>query len=416
MSVDVAIVGAGAAGIAAARALTSKGASVQIIEAMTRIGGRTHTDTTTFGMAWDRGAHWLHSADVNPLTEIADRFGMEYVKRTRSFDGRIHLGKRWAVALEREDFSRWFDKSYATALAMGKRGMDTSASRSLDPNSRWLRMGWDIHEVISAMSPDRISTLDLFRYRDTGQNWPLEQGYGALIARYAEGLPVTLNLPVKHIEIRPDDVRLGTSSGIIEAKACIVTASTNVLASGRIRFTPALPDVLQRAFEHVPTGLANKIALQFSREVFGEADTRYESFMDERDPKRHALSFQLSPFGQNLAVGYIGGEFAKKMEAEGAEAMIDLARVTLVDMFGSDILKHLVKSAVTLWGAEPYIQGAYSSALPGHANDRALFARPLASRLFFAGEAVSMDWFSTVQGAHVSGIAAAEKAMAVLGR
>lgn len=415
MSIDVAIVGAGASGIAAARALEVKGYRVQLIEAMDRIGGRAHTDHTTFGMPWDRGAHWLHSADVNPLTKIADALGFAYVKRTRSFDGRIHLGTRWAVDLERQEFTRWFNKSYETVQALGKRGLDVPASRSLDPNSRWLRLGWDIHEVISAMSPDKISTLDLFRYRDTEQNWPIKQGYGALIEKFATGLPVTLNMPVKHIEVRPNDVRLGTRDGIIEAKACILTASTNVLASGRIRFTPKLPEALTRAFEHVPTGLANKIALKFSREVFGEANTRYESFMDERNPSHHAISFQLSPFGYNLAVGYIGGDFAKKMEAEGEEAMVSLARGALKDMFGGDILKHFEKSAVTMWGAEPFIQGAYSSALPGYANDRALFAKPIAGRLFLAGEAASADWFSTVQGAYTAGVAAAERAMKVLG-
>ncbi|MEQ8827940.1 MAG: FAD-dependent oxidoreductase, partial [Parvibaculum sp.] len=93
--VDVAIVGAGAAGLAAARRVYELGLSGYLLVAKPRIGGRTHTDTETFGVAWDRGAHWLHSADVNPLTKIADELGHPYLARPRPFDGRFHLGSNW---------------------------------------------------------------------------------------------------------------------------------------------------------------------------------------------------------------------------------------------------------------------------------------------------------------------------------
>jgi monoamine oxidase len=229
-------------------------------------------------------------------------------------------------------------------------------------------------------------------------------------------VPVSLNMPVTEIDLTGKGVTLATPGGVVKARAVIVTVSTNVLASGRIRFAPGLPAALKRALDGVPTGGANKIAFQFSRKVFDLPDTSYASFMDEREPARHALSFQIRPFGQELAVAYLGGRFAEEMEKAGEAASIEMARVALADMFGSSILDHLVKAAATTWCGDPHTLGAYASALPGHAGDRARLAEPVEGKLHLAGEAVHPTWFSTVQGAYLSGIEAAERVAASFSR
>lgn len=407
--VDIAIVGAGAAGLAAARRARDFGLSFVVLEAKNRIGGRAHTDTETFGTAWDRGAHWLHSAAVNPLTRMADVLGQPYLKRESFRNRNLHLGTHWADIEECDDCNAEMDAAFDAVDALGGSGLDVPVSQALDGSSRWYRLIEHVHEAISAFPPERISALDLHCYYDSGENWPLIRGYGALIEACGASVPVSLETPVDEIAWAGKGVQLATPRGTIKARAAVVTVSTNVLASGRIRFLPGLSVEMQRALEAVPTGFADKVAFQFSRDVFGLPDTSYASFMDERDPARHALSFQIRPFGKELAIAYLGGRFAGEMERAGEAAMVDMARAALADMFGSAILDHLVKVAATQWGNDPHTMGAYACALPGHADQRTVLAQPLDGKIFLAGEAVHASWFSTVQGAWLSGIDATER-------
>lgn len=413
--VDIAIVGAGAAGLAAARRAQDFGLSFAALEAKDRVGGRAHTDMATFGVPWDCGAHWLHSAAVNPLTRIAGALGHSYLAR-ESFRGRnLNLGGRWASAAERDEYNETIEAAFEAVDDLGARGLDIPAAQALDKSSRWYRLVEHAHEAISGFPPERISALDLHRYYDSGENWPLVRGYGALIEAYGASVPVSLETPVTAIDRTGRCVVIQTPKGSLKARAVVVTVSTNVLAKGLIRFSPALPNSLQAALEGVPTGGANKVALQFSRNVFGLPDTSYASLMDERDPARHAVSFQIRPFGNELAVAYLGGRFAEEMEREGEAAMIDMARTAIADMFGSSVLDHVVKAAATAWSGDPHTLGGYASALPGHAGDRAVLAAPLDGNIFLAGEAVHPSWFSTVQGAFLSGIDAVERAAAAIG-
>ena len=415
-AVDVAVVGAGAAGLAAAHRAYELGLSCYLIEAKPRIGGRAHTDVETFGVPWDRGAHWLHSADVNPLTRIAEELGHPYLARPRPFDGNFHLGDRWGTSAEWRAYRDEFEAAYERAHEAGDEGRDISVLEVMDNGSRWTCMVHHIFTAISGMAPSEISTGDLAAYRDSGANWPLVRGYGALIeARYA-GLPVELSTPVSAIDTSGTHILIETPRGTARARSLIVTVSTNVLASGAIRFTPELPARLQSALDHVPTGHANKVAFHFRRDLFGLPETSYVNFMDERDPARPACSFQINPFGSNLAVAYLGGDLAEGLDRAGEAEMTSYSRAALSDMFGTDIFRELSGIAVTRWTSDPHTLGAYSCARPGHAHERAVLAEPVSERFFLAGEAVSADWYSTVQGAHVSGIEAVEKAAAFLER
>lgn len=414
--VDVAVVGAGAAGLAAAYRAYELGLSCYLLEAKPRIGGRAHTDTETFGIPWDRGAHWLHSADINPLTRIAEELGHPYLARPRPFDGNFHLGRRWGTGAEWRAYRDEFEAAYERANEEGETGHDISVFEAMDNGSRWARMVHHIFTAISGMPPSEISTGDLAAYRDSGANWPLVRGYGALLeARYA-GLPVELSTPVSAIDTSGAHILIETPRGTARARSLIVTVSTNVLASGAIRFTPELPAGLQTALTHVPTGHANKVAFHFRRDVFGLPETSYVNFMDERDAARPACSFQVKPFGSNLAIAYLGGDLAEGLDRAGEAEMISFARAALSDMFGTNIFKELSGVAATRWTSDPHTLGAYSCARPGHADQRGVLAEPVSERFFLAGEAVSPDWYSTVQGAHASGIAAADRAAAFLDR
>ena len=415
-AVDLAVVGAGAAGLAAACRAYELGLSCYLLEAKPRIGGRTHTDTDTFGVPWDRGAHWLHSADINPLTRIAEELGHSYLAQPRPFDGKFHLGGGWGTRADWCAYRSDFESAYERAHEAGADGRDISVLDVMEKSSRWARMVHHIFTAISGVPPAEISTGDLAAYRDSGANWPLVRGYGALVeARYA-GLPVELSTPVSTIDTSGAYILIGTPRGTVRARSLIVTVSTNVLASGAIRFKPELPLRLHNALRHVPTGHANKVAFHFRRDISGLPETSYVNFMDERDPSRPACSFQVNPFGSNLAIAYLGGGRAEDLDRAGEAEMISFARAALCDIFGADIFKELSGVSATRWTSDPHTLGAYSCALPGQAHERAVLAEPVSERFFLAGEAVSSDWYSTVQGAHVTGIKAAEAAAAYLDR
>lgn len=408
---DIAIIGAGAAGLAAGKMCQQLGRSFVVLEAKGRVGGRAFTDTTTFGTPWDRGGHWLHSASVNPLRMKADELGIAYAKRQSFRNRHLHLGDGWADQTTLDQCNAAMDADFAASDALGAAGKDVAVKEAFDVGGRWYRLTDHLSEAISALTPEEISTLDYHNYSDTEENWPVVNGYGALVEACGAGVPVSLDTVVSAIDWSGPGVSLTTPNGVVRAKAVIVTVSTNVLASGGIAFKPGLPVALQRALEAVPTGVANKVAVQFSRDVFGLPDTSYVYFMDERNLMREGMSFQIRPFGQELAIAYLGAKHAIEMEAAGEAASFDMVRAALSDMFGSDILKSVTKMATTAWGTDPHMLGAYSCALPGQAGQRQVLSEPVGGKIFLAGEAVHATWFSTVHGAWVSGEDAAVRAV-----
>jgi monoamine oxidase len=111
---------------------------------------------------------------------------------------------------------------------------------------------------------------------------------------------------------------------------------------------------------------------------------------------------------------FFGGRFAAALEREGQAAMFSFAAGELARLLGSEIRKWMAPLASTAWLQDPWSRGSYSYALPGHADDRARLAAPVDDRLFFAGEATSPNFFSTAHGAWLSGITAADAALASL--
>jgi monoamine oxidase len=410
----VVIVGAGAAGLSAARQLTDLGIPHVVFEAQNRTGGRAFTDTETFGgLPFDYGCHWLHCGSINPFRAIADTMDRRYLTFTTRKARAIHLGDRWATEAERDAAWNAVFDALDTTAAGGWDGPDVAASDRVTWTPPWERLQRHWLTLNSAVPPEEISTRELAAYTDTNENYPVEDGYGALVQAYATGLPVTKSCPVTAIDWSGQGVAVETPRGTIRARAAIVTVSTAVMTSGRLRVTPDLPAAHTEAFAALPAGHAEKVAFRFDRDVFGLPPTSYIDTLDLRDPDRRPINFQISPWGRPLAIGQVPGPTARDLKAQGDASMIEFGLAALADAFGNDIRRRVVTATATDWIGNRYIAGGYSCALPGKAHLRRTLVEPVADRVFFAGEAVSWDAFSTCHGAHLTGLDQARRVAAL---
>lgn len=407
---DVAVIGAGAAGLAAAREAKALGLSVAVIEAKDRIGGRAHTDTTTLGLPWDRGAMWMQNAARNPFVAEAERLGFAYHDSpARSV---LWNRRRWADDALRHERDAYCEAAFDAIARAGAAGFDGPASEVMPRDPRFQAMFDSWFAALVGVEPERVSAIDYARFEYGDVSYPLADGYGALLARVFAEVEVALSTPATLVRWGGRGVAVETPRGTLRARAAIVTLSTSLLAAGALAFDPPLPEETRTACAAVPLGEAEKVALAFSRDVFGIGDHLQLHLVHDT---RESARFQLRYFGRNLAIAYFAGSFARELAAAGEDAMIDFARERLTEVFGADIVKALTGAAATRWSFDPNIGGAYSCALPGHASAREALSRPIAERLFLAGEACSLDSYGTVHGAHASGIDAARAVVKRIG-
>lgn len=408
-SPDIAVIGAGAAGIGAGRRLKELGASFILLEAAHRVGGRGYTEDVAPGVPFDLGCHWLHSASLNPFVAKADAAGFTYRKGT--FDRTVSFAPDWTASTDPADRDAFFEHNYELLSAAHAAGRDVSVAELIERDSPWTGVFDYWNSLNTSVDSDQVSAVDVCSYRDTGEDWPVKEGYGRLIAGQSSGLPIERNAAVTEIDRRGKAIRLTTPKGVFSVKAVIVTVSTSILAGGDIRFVPDLPDWKRQAVADLPLGCHNRICLLFDRNVFGNDHPRGTTLLSsEREP----MAFDIRPFGFNYVHAMTGGRFADWLERSGVEASADLAKENLRKAFGSDITKHVARHLVTAWRSDPWIKGAYSAAQPGAAGQRDRLAEAIEDRLFFAGEATSRDFFCTAHGAYLTGIRAADEAHAAL--
>ncbi|AZO49960.1 MULTISPECIES: NAD(P)/FAD-dependent oxidoreductase [unclassified Mesorhizobium] len=409
--VDVVIIGAGSAGLSAAKTLSAAGLSFKLLEAMDRIGGRAWTSDRHFGVPFDIGCAWLHAADRNPYFPEAQAAGWNLHHHDMNVD---HLYYRQRKASEAEEAEmKAADAKLFELLAAHKveEGDDDRLSALLARGQAPRAAATFAGPMDFGADEDEISIRDFQAAADLDPNYFSKEGFGALVARFGADVPVELSTPVRRIFWNGPDVACVTDRGTIRARAVIVTASPAVLAFEEIAFSPALPDAHFSAFFDLPMGMLTKLPVEISGTRLGLQP--FDDLLVER-LARHDIYFLCFPFDLDLMVGFVGGDFAWEMSAAGEAAGIDFVVDRLCDIFGADTRKHVGRAMMTNWGGERYVRGAYAAARPGRSEARATLMRPVADKIFFAGEHLAGPLIQTCGGARLSGESVARQVAAVL--
>ena len=412
---DVVVIGAGSAGLAAARMLIELGKSVVVLEAAGRIGGRAWTESETFGIPYDHGCSWISSGNVNPYKDLAEEWQFELYDHSNPGEA-LYVGDRVATGEESDQYdTAWSAVNRALAKA-GRDGIDVAASTVMpeDLPYRAVAESW-IGPMDMGVDFTNLSTKDFWQGADTNPNYMVKEGFGAVVERLGAGLPVRLNTPATRVRWGGGGVSVETPSGTIDAKACILTVSTGVLGSGAIDFEPALPAWKQQAIDDVPMGLLAKVALQFDGARFDLKPNDWLTYWVPNELPAEACYFLTWPFDYNVMIGFVGGDFGWELSGAGSDAAVDFALGEVVKMVGSDAAARFVKGDFSQWANDPLTMGGYAAPRPGRASARGELARPLDDRLFFAGEAVAGPYVATCGGAYISGYDTAREVAAVVG-
>jgi monoamine oxidase len=421
-SKKVIVVGAGIAGIAAARRLQTAGFEVMVLEARDRIGGRIWTDTS-LGFPLDLGASWIHGVTNNPIFKIA---------RDNTIETSITDYDNSAVF---EKNIGWLDDETVTAMEdlLGEVVEGTDTLREELESDLSLREG--LNRVIQTLdlSPKELmrleaalntnleheyatslSQLSLFYFDNAeafdGNDVLFPGGYNQISTFLSTGLDIRLGHIVHEIRYDISGVHVVTNQGTFEADYTVVTLPLGVLKVGSVKFAPALPREKLNAIAALEMGVLNKTYLHFPTTFWQEDIELFNYISNETGQWAEWLNLH---YYTNKAVllGFNAADFGREIESYGDAEIIEHAMTALRTMHGTNI-PNPRNYLVSRWASDPFALGSYSFLPVGSSPDMLdALASSVDDKLFFAGEATSRDYQATVHGAYLSGLRAAEEIM-----
>ncbi len=401
------IIGAGAAGLGASEYASAQGVRHIVLEASHRIGGRGLTEYLEGSIPVDLGCHWMHCASINPYVGWADRLGFSY--ETGSAPYAMHFNGHWLSTQQKQEYESFCtDNDTAVRKAYRDQPESSALDTITDPDSPWAPYYCYWMSLMHSNDVDQVGIVDIIDFRETGEDWPVKRGYGALIAKQGEAAPVHLNTQALSIAWGGSPVRVATNRGALTADRVVITVSTGVLGASAIEFAPKLPADKVEAIQALPLGNSNYQFFSIDEGAFDQDIPQNIHYHDGEV----SMAVRIRPFGTPCLFASTGGRFAWWLEKQGLAASEAWLTEALVRIFGSEIRSGLREFKVSAWGYDPWIRGAYSSTVPGYRNVRQTLAEPLDRKLFFAGEATSTDFLNTAHGAWLSGQRAVRECLA----
>jgi monoamine oxidase len=413
---DVVIIGAGAAGLSAAKELSSQGVSFVVVEASHRIGGRAYSEEIAPDVWFDLGCAYLVAGpnaktredERNPLIDFANSQGAvieQYLHESRY----IYNGRPLepAEAQARKQFYNDCEKAIRSAAEGGD---DCAISDLVNLESPYATPYMDMMAVTVPKDLDESSAADFHFGVEEYINFNTQRGYGNLVAAWGSDVDVSLNTRVESVDWSGKEVLVNTNKGPIRGRCVISTVSTGILAAQHIHFIPRLPDWKMDAIQELTMGAENKVGVHFTKDVFApEASGYYQVWSDDA----HGAYVDVNLVSTNVVTVFIGGRFSIWMEQQGQQAAREFAVDRIAEIFGNDIRQSAGRSIATAWVTDPWTLGSYASANPGQFHQRESLPLPIDNKLFFAGEATARA-NGTCHGAFWSGVRAAREISEVL--
>jgi monoamine oxidase len=422
----VIVVGAGVAGLGAARALKNQGAEVVVVEARDRIGGRLATDWSLGPDApFEIGAGWIHGPSPdNPAKQLADAAGCSYFL-TDDYSIRLYDpdGAEWDA-----DEMAWVDEEWAEALWTVDQTLDYSDKRSLaqairdlypsalqEPGLRWALSAYTEFskgapiEDLSAVYHDDDKVFD-------GADVVVANGFDTLLKPLADGLDIRLGTPVEWIwHDSADGTEIGLAGGeTIWADYLICTLPMGVLKAGSVEFDPPLPDDHRRRIDGLGFGSVTKLALKFDQ-PFWDIETQYFGIVTEEKGRWNYWLNYRTFSRENVLLGLSVGAYAPVADAMNDAAMQADGLAVLRGVWG-DAVTEPTQMLATRWSRDPFALGAYTYPRPGgRPSQFDDLGDMIEGRMVLAGEHTTFDYAGTVHGAYMEGLRAAEAVIEAAG-
>jgi len=428
----VIVVGAGMAGLVAARLLHDSGFAVTVLEARKRIGGRTWTDDS-LGAPLDLGGSWVHGVDGNPLALWCDKLGVSLVESqgdrlliddratapTREGQRKRAIAGRMAFKAAIE-WASW--RSKAMARVWGPRSI--SVKQAVEP---LLRSSWlpevdklvigtfiEMSEGVMGAPWDSVSAEEWFPTEGLERNAQPRGGFRTLLEDAARNMAIRYEAAVQRIVWSDAGVTAILASGEkIEAERALITVPLALLRAGQPALDPPPPEDQQQAIGRVGygAGTLGKIYLRFPKRFWPEHPKWFGRLPDSPE-RRGTFNTWVSheqETGHHILLSFSNGATAARLDRTASDTEVkEVAMSSLRKMFGDAVVEPEAM-VYPRWLSDPWSRGGYSYPGVGSApEDREAHARPLGRRVFFAGEATEPVEYGTVHAALWSGEQAAE--------
>ena len=414
---QIIVIGAGIAGITAAKKLQAQGYRVIILEGCDRIGGRIWTDNS-LGVPLDLGAAWIHTVDGNPITRLVKQFGIQTVIS----DLKSQWSYKGVNQLLSDDDEMVINKAFQ--LFMDR----VNKLKNEAPSSQQITLADIAQQIIES---EEITGITLKGFRATlasaiesevgynlanlglkgfdedskfnGEDVVFPKGYTQLVQALSTDLDIRTQHLVQKIAYDDTGVQLTTDRGVFHGSRVIVTVPLGVLKRGSIKFSPELPEMKLAAIQQLGMGALNKLVLKFPKQ-FWSSEPHALAYINGNIPDRYVEFYNWQKYIQEpILVALVSGNFSRSLSQMSKSEATQNMMSELQAMFGKDIPLPTA-TLLTQWHNDPFAYGSYSTfSINGNIQDCDRLAEPIGDRLFFAGEATYGKYIGTVHGALLSG-------------
>lgn len=412
---NILVIGAGIAGLAAARELQNNGFKVTIIEGRDRIGGRIYTDRS-LGYAIDLGAAWIHGIQNNPIGKLAKDSNIKILRTDYDNTELYGINGRPVNENQLSQAESLSEEIIEQAKALGERlDKDISVAEAVKrvlkqeqlTAAQQKLVEWQLNSNIVVETGTDMSDLSIQQFDEdeafAGDDFLFPNGYDQISQILAQDIDIKLQQNVQEINYTGSGVTVKTNAGSFSADAVVITLPLGVLKADKVKFSPALPSEKTTAIQRLAMGVLNKVILKFPQ-PFWETEYDMIGLMSaaEKDFSEFVNLYKYN--SAPVLVGLTGGSFARSLESLSEKEIAQQVMKLLRRIYGNNI-PNPEKILRTQWTRDPFSLGAYSYVPVGASmEDRDALAKPVNKRLFFAGEATSRDYPATVHGAFLSGL------------